>query len=264
MVERLVSNSGLKEKLFRAVGIPTYQDTVLRKRLEEVEERFYKEGAVEVSRASGIIRVDGLIFPYNVGSKDTFLPLPVAVTIVKAAELRSAVDEDPELKRECNGLFVNDAVWAVGNNINDIESAINKTDPTRNHGDVERLADFFTTTHGKTLYSVGSTGRLDVQTGVIDVSLGILTVGRIKDHTREDFMTIFGNPLRERRGFNLDFVLHESLLDLRDRFLVTQQKVVVSNEGIDFKTSRSWFEDYIPENLTVLQLASHGVPYGSI
>lgn len=263
---KLVSNSPTKQELFRWFGMKSIDDSRVLVSLSESENQFYSDSLredtiQELARAHDIDLSDGLIFPYDLRINGQYSPLPLLVTLVKANQLRNTVLADEEMKGRYQELFVNDAVWAIGDEYGKIKVAINKTDPNRNHGDVERMAERFESSVGSYLYSVGSTIVLDVSSGKLKGILGNLRIGRIKEHEKADFIKIFGEDLKEFGAFNLGFVMHDDLIETTNPFRVAYQEL--SENGLTpIRTFQEFFvDDRYGEGITRLKLAAHGIPF---
>ena len=258
----LFSASKEKERLFRLATAP--QDKV--RRIGKVENDFYAQEAVRQSDLQERDVPDGLIFPYKLDYNGFKLPLPVAVTLIKANEARNSVAEDLGFNETFDFGIVNDAIWAIGDGKGNLEEVINKTDPYKNHdedkrGDVQRLANFFSSQGGRYFYSVGSTARVDAKEGAIEMTIGSLRVGRIKPLAVEEFLEIFGVDLRTRGAFSLDFVLDEGFLNVPKRFVRTVQLVEITKNGAVF-SGRT--ETLIPnkiQSIRKMQRAAHGIPF---
>lgn len=260
MTEKLFSSSPEKARLFGIKGISSVDSNLISRRIGKVEDDFYREEAIRQSMLQGKLVSDGLIFPYMLNYDGLSIPLPVMVTLIKANEARNIIFSDQDLKKSIDNGIVNDAIWAVGDDNGFLTDAINKTDPNRNHGDIQRLGDFFTQQEGRYLYSVGSTATVNSETGNINISLGLLRVGRIRSHSTLEFNEIFGPHLKKSGAFNLDFVLRESLLEKSEGFIVSEQKVKFANAGLEYGEPTIWNSYYLPEAPVELQFAAHGIP----
>ena len=97
----------------RLLGIETADKAKL-SRIGEVEDDFYRKEGVRQSELQRKDVPDGLIFPYNLDYGGFKIPLPVAVTIIKANEVRNLISEDPDYGLEFDFGIVNDAIWAIG------------------------------------------------------------------------------------------------------------------------------------------------------
>lgn len=260
MVEKLFSSSTEKARLFGIKGISVAGEQWIGKKVGKVEDDFYREEAKRQSDIQNREVKDGLIFPYLLDYDGFSIPLPIIVTLIKANEARNLFTEHEDLKRTIDSGIVNDAIWAVGDESGNLIHAINKTDPNRNHGDVQRLGEFFSQQEGRYFYSVGSTASVNSETGNIDLTLGVLRVGKIKPHTISEFNEIFGVHLKAKGAFNLDFVLKESLLEKPENFKASEQKVKFTNAGMEYGEPTIWSPHYFPQAPVQLQFAAHGIP----
>ncbi len=189
------------------IGGKVLEDERVADRVYEVEEQFYQQFAEENDLE------DGLIVPYMINHESGAIPLPKAVALAKVSAITSFLEEHPEFRR-LGRIVVNDSIWAVGPKDGQIAMAINKTDPNKNSGDVERLTEFF---HDQgrqraELYSVGCNAVIDAKSGKYRLSDGELRIGQLAYRQKDELSDIFSTHLKIHKAFDLQFILEEGLV----------------------------------------------------
>ncbi len=244
----VATNSWLKQSIVETARGGKINDELLLKEIYEAEENFYAEIEEELGLK------DGLIVPFRVPYKGEELPVPYAVSLEKAEAVKDFLRNNPEPMRTVP-ILVNDSVWVIGDKKGTLHTSINKTDPKKNGGDVERLSSFFFAHPGFNLYSTGYNISIDPQTHEAQHGYGMLQVGRLAPNSLEKIIEILRDDLPKTGAFDLSFVLGKGLVEppreFTARFGVIDQQDnwIMETKRIPAKTA-SYRE---------LQLAAHGI-----
>lgn len=223
----LNSNSPLKQSITEGIGRAYIVDPVLLKRSQGREDSYYSEFAEKYGF------IDGLTVPSLVENEGQMLPLPLVVALVKDHEARRYYDENPSLQPNIPVLS-NDSVFAVGDVNGILHTVINKTDPTRNNGDVKRLSSFFHShaSSGFYLYSVGYNVLTDLSTESLQISSATLQIGRLNRLSYRRIREILKVHLPKTGAFDLGFILTEGIVEWPDSFSAVE--TVVEKNGEEY------------------------------
>lgn len=202
----LASNSRVKQSLAEEMGGRVVRDESLLEKIQRAEDDFYEK------LVDGLGLPDGLIVPYFIPYGEGRAALPVVVAKVKAEAVKQFMRENPS-RIDAKTIVVNDSLWAVSNERGALSVAINKTDPERNSGDVERLSSFFVSVSGKDLYSVGCNSIIETVDGYSSIRIDALRVGIVRQMDQSESQQILSRNLKESGAFDLRFVLDGGLIE---------------------------------------------------